>query len=100
MGCYQRFKRKKSHRLYKTIHHALLAGPVERNGELVAVHQHDIAVAEFLVKHAVADRELRDGAGRFGDHPLACAPLRSGTADRALSEPTLELCPNWIYLIR
>jgi hypothetical protein len=37
------------------------------NGELVAVDRGDVAVAELLVKDAVADDELGDGAGRFGD---------------------------------
>ena len=46
-----------SHLLHKTIHHALFAGVVELDGQLVAVHGGDVAVAEFLVKHALADRE-------------------------------------------
>ena len=45
---------KRSHPLDKTIHHALLAGLVERDGQLVAVDEFHVAVAEFLVKHAVA----------------------------------------------
>ena len=56
-----------SHPLHKTIHHAFLAGLVEGDGELVAVDADDVAVAEFLVEHAVADREGGDGAGGFGD---------------------------------
>ena len=44
-----------SHPLHKTIHHALFAGLVEADGQLVAVHGGDVAVAEFLVKHAGAD---------------------------------------------
>jgi len=56
-----------SHPLDKTIHHALLARLVELDGELVAVDGGDVAVAEFLVKDAIADRELGDGAGGFGD---------------------------------
>ena len=56
-----------SHPLDEAIHHALLAGLVERDGELVAVDGGDVAVAEFLVKHAVADGEGGDGAGRFRD---------------------------------
>jgi hypothetical protein len=39
-----------SHPLHKTIHHPLLAGLVERDGEPVAVDGGDVAVAEFLVK--------------------------------------------------
>ena len=43
--------------VHKTINHALFARLVEGDGELVAVHGHHVAVAEFLVKHALADRE-------------------------------------------
>src|SRR5262249_57393489 len=56
-----------SHTLDKTIHHPLLAGFVELDRELVAVDRRDVAVAELLVKDAVADRELGDGASRLGD---------------------------------
>src|ERR1700730_11446872 len=56
-----------SHPLHVTIHHALLARLVELDDELVAVDGGDVAVAEFLVEHAVADREVGDGAGRLGD---------------------------------
>ena len=40
---------------------------LERNRQLVAVDLHHVAVAEFLVKHAVVERELRNGAGGFRD---------------------------------
>ena len=53
--------------LDKTVDHLLLAGLVEGDGELVAVDLDDMAVAEFLVEHAVVERKLRDGAGGFGD---------------------------------
>ena len=53
--------------LHKTIHHALLAGLVEMDGELVAVDGGDVAVAEFLVEDAGADGEGRGGAGGFRD---------------------------------
>src|SRR5262245_29707797 len=56
-----------SYPLHKTIHHAFLARLVELNRQLVAVDVDDVAVAKFLVKHAVADREGGDGAGGFGD---------------------------------
>jgi hypothetical protein len=36
----------RSHPLHKTIHHPLLAGLVEGDGELVAVDGGDVAVAE------------------------------------------------------
>jgi len=76
-----------SHPLDKTIHHALLAGAVELDGELVAVDRGDVAVAEFLVKHAVAQCEGGDRAGRFGDqlaldgerHATRVTPLASDT---------------------
>ena len=51
--------------LHEAIHHALLAGLVERNRRLVAVDGGD--VAEFLVEDAVAQRGVGDRAGRFGD---------------------------------
>src|SRR5437763_259795 len=44
---------------------ALLARFVELDGELVAVDEGDVAVAEFLVEDALADRERRGRAGRF-----------------------------------
>src|SRR5689334_9993724 len=56
-----------SHPLDETIHHPLLAGAVELDGQLVAVDRGDVAVAEFLMKDAVAERERRNRAGRFGD---------------------------------
>ena len=59
--------RRLSHPLDECIHHALLAGLVELNRQLVAVDGDDVAVAEFLVEHAVAESEGGDGAGRFGD---------------------------------
>ena len=53
--------------LHECIHHPLLAGLVELDRELVAVHCRDVAVAEFLVEHAVAHIVGGDGAGRFRD---------------------------------
>ena len=43
--------------LHKTIHHPLLPRPVELDRQLVAVDRGDVAVAEFLVEDAVAERE-------------------------------------------
>src|ERR1700688_1760629 len=57
--------RSPSHPLHKRIHHALLAGLIELDRQLVAVDGSDVAVAEFLVEDAVAGREGGDGAGRF-----------------------------------
>jgi len=62
--------RESSHPLDKTIHHALFASAVESDGELVAVYCRDVAVAEFLVEDAVAQREGGDSTGRFR-HQLA-----------------------------
>jgi len=44
-----------SHPLHKTIHHPFLPGPIELDGQLVAVDRGDVAVAEFLVENAVAE---------------------------------------------
>src|SRR3954453_17813964 len=55
------------HPLDETIDHLLLAGLLERDRQLVAVDLHHVAVAEFLVKHAVVEREFRNGAGGFRD---------------------------------
>ena len=44
-----------SNPLDETIDHLLLAGLLERNCQLVAVDLHHVAVAEFLVKHAVVE---------------------------------------------
>src|SRR5215212_2002677 len=62
-----RFGRSGSHPLHKTVDHLLLAGLFERDGKLVAIDFHDMAVTEFLVKHAVFQFEFRDGPGRFGN---------------------------------
>src|SRR3984885_9680554 len=53
--------------LDKTIAHLLLAGFFEGDGELVAVDLRHLAVAEFLVKVAIAERELGSCAGGFRD---------------------------------
>src|ERR1700730_10329518 len=53
--------------LHETIDHLFLAGLLEGDGELVAVDLHHMAVAEFLVEHAVIEREFRNRAGRFRD---------------------------------
>ena len=76
---------KTSHPLHKTIHHALFAGAVERDRQLVAVDGGDVAVAEFLVEDAVAQREGGDRTGRFR-HQLAFDGERqaAGAAGAAL----------------
>src|SRR5208337_4226868 len=53
--------------LHEIIDNALLARPVEHDGELVAVDGRDVAVSKFLVKHAVADSVVRDRAGGLGN---------------------------------
>src|SRR5579864_2786073 len=59
--------RRLSRPLDKTVDHLLLAGFVEGDGELVAVDLDDMAVAEFLVEHAIVQRKFRHRAGGFGD---------------------------------
>src|SRR5262249_36080753 len=56
--------------LDKAVDHALFAGLVESDGELIAIHHYDIAVTEFLVEDALAHRERRNRAGGFR-HKLA-----------------------------
>src|SRR6266849_4242030 len=58
---------RESHPLHVFVEHPLLAGLVEVHDQLVAVDGGDVAVAEFLVEDAVADREGGDRAGRLGD---------------------------------
>src|ERR1019366_7725438 len=53
--------------LDEAIDHLLFAGLLERDGELVAVDFHDVAVTEFLVKHPVVQRKFRGGASGFRD---------------------------------
>src|SRR5882757_5152855 len=42
---------------HETIDYLLLAGLFERDRQLVAIDFHHVAVAEFLVEHAVLQRE-------------------------------------------
>src|SRR3974390_2960182 len=56
-----------SYPLHKTINYALFAGLVEADGQLVAVDRGDVAVAELLVKHALAYDKACGRASRFGD---------------------------------
>ena len=67
-----------SHPLHETIDDALLAGAVELDRQLVAVDGRDVAVAEFLVKDAVAEREGGDSTGRLR-HQLALDGERQAT---------------------
>src|SRR5215468_7546425 len=62
--------RRRSSPFHKAVHHLLLAGLVEGDGELVAVDLHHMAVAEFLVEHAVVEIEFGHRAGGFR-HQLA-----------------------------
>src|SRR5260221_855437 len=80
-----------SHPLHKAIHHLLLPRPVERDGELVALDLHHVAIAEFLVEHAVADRVGRDGAGRFRNQ-FAFDGQRAGP--RAAAACPCGACPS------
>ena len=53
---------------HEAVENALLAGLVEVDGQLVAVDRRDVAVAEFLVEHPVADgKEGGLGRHRLGD---------------------------------
>src|SRR5215470_679607 len=61
------------------VSHLLLAGLVELDRQLVAVDHDHVAVAELLVKHAVAHGKLGAGAGRLGDQ-LALDGERAGAA--------------------
>jgi drug/metabolite transporter (DMT)-like permease len=80
-----------SHPLHEAIHHPLLARLVELDGELVAVDGGNVAVAEFLVEDAVADREVGDGAGGFGDE-LAFDGERKAWARLAADAPVHAPC--------
>src|SRR5258708_26949187 len=71
-----------SHPFHEAIHHALLAGLVEQDGELVAVHRGDVAVAEFEMEYAVADGKVGTRAGRAG-HQLAFDGERGARPHRA-----------------
>src|SRR3954466_4228969 len=53
--------------LHKTIDHLLLPCLLERDGELVAVDLHHLAVAEFLVEDAVVQGKFRYRAGGLCD---------------------------------
>src|SRR5437867_2603776 len=59
-----------SRAFHVAVDHALLAGLVEGHRELVAVDRDDVAVAEFEMEHALADRIGRGRAGRLR-HELA-----------------------------
>ena len=72
------------HPLDETIDHLLLAGLLKRDGELVAVDLHHIAIAEFLVEDAVVKLKLRMGAGGFR-HQLAFDGHRRALAARAIT---------------
>src|SRR5207237_1091425 len=64
------------------VYHAFFAGLVERDGELVAVDMRHIAVAELLMKDAVAGSEGGDRPGRFGNE-FALDGERGAAFDRA-----------------
>src|SRR5579862_5777860 len=68
---------------HEAVQHLLLSGAVEGDGEFVALDMHNIAAAELLVEHAVANRECRHRAGRFC-HQLALDSVRAGAAPGAV----------------
>src|SRR5712675_1924211 len=88
------------HPLHETIHHALLAGLVELDGELVAVDRDHVAVAELDVEDAVADLVSGYGAGRLGDQfafdgeRTAAASARSGATPLPVPPPALTRNPG------
>src|SRR5437870_4387998 len=65
------------HPPYPAIERLLLASLVEQDGQLVALDRDHVAIAEFLMEHPVADRELGARAGRLGDE-LALDGERAG----------------------
>src|SRR5262249_47482215 len=69
-----------------TVDHLLLAGLVEGDGELVAVDLHHMAVAEFLVKHAVVQCKFGYRAGGFGDQLALDGHGRALVARKAAAE--------------
>ena len=80
----------------KAVHHLLLAGLVEGDGELVAVNLHDMAIAEFLVENAVMKRKLRNRAGGLC-HQLALDAIQKRIAARttvanACTREIVKLC--------
>src|SRR3954462_4773072 len=74
-----------SHPLHETVDHLLLAGLFERDGKLVTIDFHNLAVTEFLVKHAIFQFELRGGPGRFGNQ-LALDRHRAALVARKAAE--------------
>src|SRR5215475_12637988 len=78
----------------KRVDHALLARLVESDEELVAFDRDDVAVAEFLVEHALADAVRRGRTGRarhqFAVDRHRAAPPRCALAVASrLVEPAL-----------
>src|SRR5215467_336048 len=69
----------RSHPSHPAIERLLLAGLVEQDGQLVALDRDHVAIAEFLMEHPIADRELGGRAGRLGDQ-LALDGERAGAA--------------------
>src|SRR6187431_3234216 len=98
------------HPLDETIDHLLLAGLFERDRQLVAIDLHHVAVAEFLVKHAIVECELRNRAGGFChqlafDHHRAVLVARetaAGLSATALAAVTVGLraLPAWRRVAR
>ena len=64
--------------LHEGIQHALLAGLVEIDGQLVAVDRADAAIAEFLVEDALADRIVAGAADDALGDQFALDQARAG----------------------
>src|SRR5687767_6995391 len=73
---------------HKAVQHPLLAGLVEVDGELVALHGDDLPVAELLVEHPLAARVAAAPACRGGDQ-LRLDGLRTGGAPAVVAAPLL-----------
>src|SRR5688572_4533668 len=90
----------------EAVEHALLARLVEVDGELVAVDAHDAAIAEFLMKHAIARGEACRGF-RIARHELALDDARRGAHAASFFISLLGALParrgiaagEWGYLI-
>src|SRR5262249_40026457 len=66
----------------KRIDHPFFARLVEGDGELVAFDRDDVAVAEFLVEHALADAVRRGGT-----RPACPPPPRAGQPPAPAGRP-------------
>src|SRR5262245_19251302 len=78
-----------SHPPHPAIERLLLAGLVEQDCQLVALDRDHVAVAEFLMEHALAACDLGGRAGRFGDQ-LALDGERAGATGAGKAAHALD----------